>query len=37
MTVDLVEHALQMGINIRHPKTGLMFQSDWLSIYEWTI
>jgi putative transposase len=28
MTVDLVEHALQMAINIRQPKAGLMFHSD---------
>ena len=28
MTVDLVERALQMAINIRRPKSGLMFHSD---------
>jgi putative transposase len=28
MTVDLVERALQMAINIRQPKAGLLFHSD---------
>jgi len=33
MTVDLVERALQMAINIRRPKAGLMFHSDRGSQY----
>jgi putative transposase len=33
MTVDLVERALQMAINIRQPKTGLLFHSDRGSQY----
>ncbi len=33
MTVDLVERALQMSINIRQPKAGLMFHSDRGSQY----
>ena len=33
MTVDLVERALQMAINIRRPKVGLMFHSDRGSQY----
>ncbi|MFQ3176793.1 MAG: putative transposase [Psychromonas sp.] len=33
MTVDLVERALQMAINIRQPKAGLMFHSDRGSQY----
>ena len=33
MTVDLLERALQMAINIRQPKTGLMFHSDRGSQY----
>jgi len=33
MTVDLIERALQMVINIRRPKPGLMFHSDRGSQY----
>ena len=33
MTVNLVERALQMAINIRQPKAGLMFHSDRGSQY----
>ncbi|GLS91791.1 hypothetical protein GCM10007916_28610 [Psychromonas marina] len=33
MTVDLVERALQMAINIRRPEPGLMFHSDRGSQY----
>ena len=33
MTVDLVERALQMAINIRRPKAELMFHSDRGSQY----
>ena len=38
MTVDLVERALQMAINIRRPKARINVpQRSRLSIYEWTI
>ena len=33
MTVDLVERALQMAVNIRRPNAGLMFHSDRGSQY----
>jgi len=33
MTVDLVERALQMAINIRQPSSGLLFHSDRGSQY----
>ena len=33
MTVDLVERALQMAINIRRPAKGLIFHSDHGSQY----
>jgi putative transposase len=33
MTVDLVERTLQMAINIRQPKAGLLFHSDRGSQY----
>ncbi len=33
MTVDLVERALQMPINIKRPKAGLMFHSNRGSQY----
>ncbi|TEW56083.1 IS3 family transposase [Psychromonas sp. RZ22] len=33
MTVDLVERALQMAINIRRPESGLMFHNDRGSQY----